>query len=89
MSEYVGLALSAAGHDRGTLYLVLREDGGSVLLADGKLKKLSRPKRKNRKHVIFLPEGLTEAVSGKLREPLTDAALRRALAEARARQRAN
>ena len=88
MSEYVGLALSAAGHDRGTLYLVLKEDGNSVLLADGKLPKLSRPKRKNRKHVIFLPEGLTEAVSGKLRHPLTDAALRRALAEAKA-QRAN
>jgi len=83
MSEYVGLALSAAGHDRGTLYLVLSEDERSVLLADGKLRKLSRPKRKNRKHVMFLPGGLTEAVSGKLREPLTDAALRRALAEAK------
>ena len=87
MSEYIGLALSAAGHDRGTLYLVLSEDERSVLLADGKLRKLSRPKRKNRKHVIFLPEGLMEAVSGKLRDPLTDAALRRALAEAK--QRAN
>ena len=86
MSEYVGLALAAAGHDRGTLYLVLREEGDRVLLADGKLRKLDRPKKKNRKHVIFLPEGLTEAVSGKLRSPLTDAALRRALAEARARQ---
>ena len=87
MSEYVGLALAAAGHDRGTVYLVLGEDGDRLLLADGRLRKLSRPKRKNRKHVIFLP-GLTEAVSGKLHEPLTDAALRRALAEAKA-QRAN
>ena len=86
MSEYAGLALATAGHDRGTLYLVLKEDGKSVLLADGKLRKLSRPKRKNRKHVMFLPEGLTEAVSGKLRKPLTDAALRRALAEVRARR---
>ncbi len=88
MSEYAGLALATAGHDRGTLYLVLKEDGKSVLLADGKLRKLSRPKRKNRKHVMFLPEGLTEAVSGKLREELTDAALRRALAEAKT-QRGN
>ena len=83
MSEYVGLARATAGHDRGTLYLVLREEDGRLLLADGKLRKLSCPKRKNRRHVIFLP-GLLEAVSGKLREPLTDAALRRALAEARA-----
>lgn len=81
MTELVGLARSAAGHDRGTLYLILREEGESVLLADGKLRRLSRPKRKNRKHVIFLPGGL-EAVSGKLRDPLTDAAVRRALAEA-------
>ena len=88
MSDYVGLALATAGHDRGTMYLVLKEDGGSVLLADGKLRKLARPKKKNRKHVMFLPEGLTEAVSGKLHQPLTDAALRRALAEARA-QRGN
>ncbi len=88
MSEYAGLVLAAAGHDRGTLYLVLKEDGGSVLLADGKRRKLARPKRKNRKHVIFLPEGLSEAMSGKLHEPLTDAALRRVLAEART-QRAN
>ena len=88
MSDYIGLALATAGHDRGTMYLVLKEDGGSVLLADGKRRKLARPKRKNRKHVMFLPEGLAEAVSGKLRQPLTDAALRRALAEAKA-QRAN
>ncbi len=84
MSEYVGLALSTAGHDRGRLYLVLGEDGDRLLLADGKLRKLSSPKRKNRRHVMFLP-GLAEAVSGKLPRPLTDAALRRFLAEARAR----
>ena len=86
MSEYVGLALAAAGHDRGNLYLVLGEDGDRLLLADGRLRKLGRPNRKNRKHVMILPNGLTEAVRGKLREPLTDAALRRALAEAKARQ---
>ena len=84
MSDHIGLALSAAGHDRGRLYLILGEDGDRLLLADGKLRKLSSPKRKNRRHVMFLP-GLWEAVSGKLPQPLTDAALRRFLAEARAR----
>lgn len=84
MSDHIGLALSAAGHDRGRLYLVLGEDGDRLLLADGKLRKLSSPKRKNRRHVMFLP-GLAEAVSGKLPQPFTDAALRRFLAEARAR----
>ena len=31
MSEYVGLALSTAGHDRGTLYLVLALLAGLIL----------------------------------------------------------
>ena len=82
MSEYVGLALAQAGHDRGTLYLVLRDEGKDVFLADGKLRKLGSPKRKNRKHVRFLPDSRLEAVSGKLCSPLTDAAIRRALAAA-------
>ena len=86
MSEYIGLGLARAGHDRGTMYLILREEGRDVLLADGKLRKLSSPKRKNRKHMIFLPDGRLEAVSGKLCSPLTDAALRRILAEVKAQQ---
>ena len=86
MSEYIGLGIARAGHDSGTMYLILREEGRDVLLADGKLRKLGSPKRKNRKHMIFLPDGRLEAVSGKLRSPLTDAAIRRALAEAKARQ---
>ena len=86
MSEYIGLGIARAGHDSGTMYLILREEGRDVLLADGKLRKLGSPKRKNRKHMIFLPDGRLEAVSGKLRSPLTDAAVRRALAEAKAQQ---
>ena len=54
-----------------------------MLLTDGKRKKLVRPKRKNRKHVEFLPYTAYEAVSGKLQEPKTDAGIRRALAAAR------
>ena len=86
MSEYIGLGYAAAGHDRDTLYLILREEGKDVFLADGKLRKLGSPKRKNRKHVRFLPDSRLEAVSGKLCSPLTDAALRRVLAEVKAQQ---
>lgn len=45
------IVLSLAGHDRGRLYLVLREEGEFVLLADGKGRKLATPKRKRKKHV--------------------------------------
>ena len=77
------LARSKAGKDKGTLYLVLERTEDMVLLTDGRLRKLSRPKRKNRKHVEFLPESAEAALSGKLRELKTDAGIRRALAAAR------
>ena len=51
---------STAGHDRGTLLLVLQTDGDRVAVADGRLRKLSKPKWKNRKHLRFAgksPEG--------------------------------
>ncbi|MBP5231698.1 MAG: KOW domain-containing RNA-binding protein [Clostridia bacterium] len=53
------LALSTAGHDAGRFYLILSEDGDAVTLADGKHRKLSQPKRKNKKHVkrILDPSG--------------------------------
>ena len=77
------LARSRAGRDKGTLYLVLERTERTVLLTDGRRKKLASPKRKNRKHVEFLPDSIFEAVSGKLQEPKTDAGIRRALAAAR------
>lgn len=82
----LGLARAGAGHDKGTLYLVLERDGRTALLADGRRRKLDRPKRKNRKHVEFLPDSFYTAVSGLLREQMTDAAVRRFLAEAERRQ---
>ena len=77
------LARSKAGKDKGNLYLVLERTEGTVLLTDGRRKKLASPKRKNRKHVEFLPDSLFDAVSGKLQEPKTNAGIRRALAAAR------
>ena len=82
-NEVRALARSRAGRDKGTLYLVLERTERTVLLTDGRRKKLACPKRKNRKHVEFLPDSLFDAVSGKLQEPKTDAGIRRALAAAR------
>lgn len=45
------IVLSLAGHDKGKLFLVVREEGDFLLLADGKGRKLATPKRKRRKHV--------------------------------------
>lgn len=45
------LAFSQAGHDKGTLYLIVREEGTRVYLADGVFHTYAVPKKKNRKHI--------------------------------------
>lgn len=55
------LAVSRAGHDRGTVYLIVKEDGDSIYLADGVSKKYTAPKRKNRKHIQPVKQGLSAA----------------------------
>lgn len=45
------LAFSKAGHDKGKLYLVIREEGERVWLADGRTRGMLDPKKKNRKHI--------------------------------------
>ena len=45
------LARSLAGHDKGRLYVILGEDGEYVILTDGRIRTVDRPKRKNKKHV--------------------------------------
>ncbi len=42
---------SKAGHDKGTLYLVVAEEGDFAALCDGRLKLLESPKRKRKKHI--------------------------------------
>ena len=44
---------AATGRDKGKLFFVLEAEGDFLLLADGKTRRLERPKRKKRKHVIF------------------------------------
>ncbi len=48
------LAVSKAGRDRGSLYVIIEEAGEYVYLADGRNRTISRPKRKNRKHIQII-----------------------------------
>ena len=72
---------STAGRDKGKLFFVLDGEGEYLLLADGKTRKLERPKRKKRRHVRFVSHGDCR-VAEKIRrgESLTDSELRRTLA---------
>ena len=63
---------SLAGHDKGSLYYVVGEEGEFLFLANGKQRKVSSPKRKKRRHVE--PVGAialkTEITDGRLRVAL-------------------
>ena len=71
---------SAAGHDRNGLFLVLREEGDFVWVADGKRRTVEAPKKKRRKHVVSAGVW-THPVAGRIRngEPVLDSEVRRAL----------
>ncbi len=57
------LAVSRAGHDKDTLYVVLDSDETYLWLADGKRRLLAKPKKKKRRHaqvITHLPQELLE-----------------------------
>lgn len=76
----IGMAESLAGRDKGEIFFVLESTEKTVLLADGKRRTLEHPKRKNLRHVKFLPDGGFAAVSGKISDRPVNAELRRAMA---------
>lgn len=46
------VVLSAAGHDKGGVFAVIGfTDGETALIADGKIRKLEKPKKKKLKHL--------------------------------------
>lgn len=57
------LAVSRAGHDLGQIYVIIREAGEYVYLADGCLRGLNHPKKKNKKHIQLIRRGTSEFVS--------------------------
>ena len=72
---------SDAGRDAGKLFVVLAVEGEYLLLADGKSRKVESPKRKKRRHVLFVSAEetlLSEKIKSK--EKFTNSELRRTLA---------
>ena len=69
---------SAAGRDKGKLFVVLATEGEYLLLADGKGRKVESPKRKKRRHVLFVAADDTR-LSEKIRreEKISNIELRR------------
>jgi len=67
------IVVSLSGHDKGRLALVIAEEERCVLLADGKHRRLSKPKRKNKKHIRMIPQTPMDPIG------MTDGVLRRYL----------
>ena len=72
---------SDAGRDKGKLFVVLAVEGEYLLLADGKSRKVESPKRKKRRHVLFVAADENRP-SDKIKseEKITNSELRRTLA---------
>ena len=72
---------SDAGRDKGKLFVVLAVEGEYLLLAVGKSRKVESPKRKKRRHVLFVAADDTR-LSDKIKseEKITNSELRKALA---------
>ena len=75
------IVISTAGRDQGKLFYVIGTEGVYVLIANGKDRKLERPKRKKLKHVRFVTR-TDSRVAAKLRagEKVLNSELRRDLA---------
>ena len=48
------LACSLAGDDKGEIYLIVEETQDSVYVADGAVRTLDRPKKKNKRHIQII-----------------------------------
>ena len=74
-------AVSKAGHDQGQMYVVLKEEGDSVLLADGRLKTVESPKKKNKKHIQLVQTGLDEDLVIKIKnqQPINNEEIKAAI----------
>lgn len=62
------LASSKAGHDKGKVYVIIKEDTEYVWLADGKIKTVDRPKKKRKKHIQVIKYFNNEEIRTSLTE---------------------
>lgn len=74
------LAVSRSGHDKGRTFVVVEENEEYVWLADGVLRLLEKPKKKNKKHIQIinhLPEAVEHILNGNV--PIGNLEIKRAI----------
>lgn len=75
------LAYSKAGHDKQTVYMIIKEDAETVILCDGRLKPLSHPKKKNKKHIQLIKKSVDADIKERLLNgsPVRDEEIKRVI----------
>lgn len=59
------LATSKAGHDKDSVFVIVREESEYVYIADGEGRTVEKPKRKNKKHIqLIKKKRLPDAAGG-------------------------
>ena len=56
------LASSKAGHDKNKVYVIIKEELEYVWVADGSLKSVDNPKKKNKKHIQVIKNFYDEEI---------------------------
>jgi ribosomal protein L14E/L6E/L27E len=82
--EISDVVVSRNGRDAGKRFFIVGvEDGEYALLADGRVRRIEKPKRKKQKHVKLESRGTDGRTAVKLRtgEKVTNSELRKAIAE--------
>ena len=59
-------AISKAGHDKNTVYIIAKEAEEYVYVSDGRLKTLENPKKKNKKHIQIIKKEADDILKEKL-----------------------
>ncbi|MTI80758.1 MAG: hypothetical protein FH758_07735 [Firmicutes bacterium] len=63
------LVCSIAGRDKGSLYVVVKmAEKNNVWVADGRKRKVEKPKKKNSKHLKKLPNPADKSSENKLKD---------------------
>lgn len=72
------LAWSRAGHDKDTLYVVVKTEGEYVYLSDGRLKPVEHPKKKKIRHIQIVRQ-IPEELLGLNIETIKNEEIRKAI----------
>lgn len=73
------LAYSLAGHDKGKLYIIIKEERDYLWLSDGSSRPLENPKKKNKKHIQLVKSSISNMVVGDILQPVTNETIKRTI----------